>query len=763
MEGYEIYMWEPSVSPHKIWLFRALREEPAVKKISYIAHEDVPATRRAQGWSVVLEDFEAIIAPSPSDVECIVRQSSHNAIHIFSGMRHVPTLLRGIRACRKHKRYFAFMQEPRVFEGVKGILRLLQSWVSEGAYRRNASFILAQGRHGPGWFKIAGYSVEKIFPFAYFLRETKILPSVEVANTGRRIAYIGRLDTTKGVDAILLAREFLDAEDTISFVGDGDLRANIIEASANYPEQIFYRGVLPNELIPEFLSQIDVLVLASRSMDDGWGAVISEALLCGVAVVCSDRVGASICVQANWRLGVVIEQVCPEAISRAIKDLSNRSALTQEARTWRRHWAIEVLSSTAGAKHLLKLLDHVYLGAERPIPYYATRGIDRMTRFPKPDVTFTLAPKRAKPVLAMVWDNYGPLHHDRLKACHEAFYNADVVGIEITSSSDTYSWIASARDSFRKLTLFRDRNFSETSDFAMAWAAFFSLLRIRATHVFLCHYQRIGTFALAIALRLLGRRVYVMGCPKFDDRPRNARKEFLKQVFLAPYHGALVGSSPTKAYFEFLGFERRRIALGYNSVSIDRLRAGTDQRTPVPTYNDRHFTIVARLVKKKNIGLALEAFSLYRAKNHACDRILRIFGDGPMDVELRGQADLLGITPYVSWEGFQQSEQISQALHSSVALILPSTEEQFGNVVPEALALGVPLLTSDVCGARYDLLRSAVNGFMFESDNPNGLAYYMALLGGDEELWANLHRGALLYAHRGDVAEFVRGIEALVA
>ena len=64
-------------------------------------------------------------------------------------------------------------------------------------------------------------------------------------------------------------------------------------------------------------------------------------------------------------------------------------------------------------------------------------------------------------------------------------------------------------------------------------------------------------------------------------------------------------------------------------------------------------------------------------------------------------------------------------LRKSLALILPSTEEQFGFVVLEALALGIPVIVSENVGARDLHVRTGVNGFIFEPDNEKGLAFFM--------------------------------------
>jgi glycosyltransferase involved in cell wall biosynthesis len=251
-----------------------------------------------------------------------------------------------------------------------------------------------------------------------------------------------------------------------------------------------------------------------------------------------------------------------------------------------------------------------------------------------------------------------------------------------------------------------------------------------------------------------------MGCSKFDDRSRSALRESAKQLFVAPYQGALVGSSETARFLRFLGLSGRPVALGYNSVSTERFVrfAGTGT---VP-FAERDFIVVARLVPKKNIAVVLRAYAGFIAAEPGSSRRLRLCGDGPLDGELRALAGTLGIADRVLFEGFLQSEEIAPRVAAAAALILVSTEEQFGNVVPEALAVGTPLILSDICGARYELLRTGVNGFVVEPDNVDGLTALMRLIVADEARWTAMSVAARALAPLGDTARFAEGVADLV-
>lgn len=358
--------------------------------------------------------------------------------------------------------------------------------------------------------------------------------------------------------------------------------------------------------------------------------------------------------------------------------------------------------------------------------------------------------------LIFIWDNFGPPHADRVDAVARALPNAQAIGLEIHGNSQTYAWKPETGSGFEKLTLFPHGN---TRGLALLRA----LVRFRRNHGpatwFLCHYDWTEIFLFAMFLRALGDRVFTMADSKYDDYPRHLWRESGKRIFMLPYLGALGASLRSRDYLRFLGIRAERIIGGYDSLSVARIRnlAGCPPAPAGIPFADRHFTIVARLVPKKNLFLALKAYSLYVAQDIA-PRPLHLCGNGPLEAKLKAHAEELGVGAHVIFHGFVQTDVVARLLGSTLALILPSTEEQFGQVVPEALAMGLPVILSDNCGARDELVRTGINGFVVEPDNAEGLAWFMHLMATDEALWKRMSTAANTFAPRGDVVQFARGV-----
>lgn len=359
--------------------------------------------------------------------------------------------------------------------------------------------------------------------------------------------------------------------------------------------------------------------------------------------------------------------------------------------------------------------------------------------------------------IVFVWDNFGPTHADRLDAVAKAFKSRAFIGIELVAKSETYDWVSEGGAHFRKNTLCHGLGCSRLK---MGLKLVRALLTARPDIVFFCHYERTPILFAATMMRMLGIPAVTMIDSKFDDRARTFKKELVKRLFFIPYVGAIVGSARTLSYMKFMGFPDRRLRPGYDAIDVDRVRRNGAKSEPENAcFDERHFTIIARLVPKKDISTALKAYA--RLKSGGSKRRLVICGSGPLERELHGEAAQLGIEDSVEFLGFVQTAKISEVLTTTLALIQPSIEEQFGISIAEAIAMGIPVIVSENCGARDYLVRSTVNGFVFEPGNVEGLHFFMQIMDTNQALWSKMSSECLKIAPEADVAVFVNSFEHL--
>ena len=127
---------------------------------------------------------------------------------------------------------------------------------------------------------------------------------------------------------------------------------------------------------------------------------------------------------------------------------------------------------------------------------------------------------------------------------------------------------------------------------------------------------------------------------------------------------------------------------------LQELREGFFVRFP-DLRNKRLATFVGRIHPKKGCDLLIEAF--HRSLARDPDWHLLIVGPDQLgwQVNLERLSETLGIKNRITWAGMLRDERKWAALAASEVFVLPSHQENFGIVVAEALACGVPVLISN--------------------------------------------------------------------
>jgi glycosyltransferase involved in cell wall biosynthesis len=142
-----------------------------------------------------------------------------------------------------------------------------------------------------------------------------------------------------------------------------------------------------------------------------------------------------------------------------------------------------------------------------------------------------------------------------------------------------------------------------------------------------------------------------------------------------------------------------------------------------------------RLVRGKGVDLLIEALSALEG-----DWRLDVLGDGPELDGLQSLARARGVDARVTWTPWRPSAAMPDHYRSLDVLVLPSRStptwiEQFGRVLTEAMACGVPCVGSD-SGEIPHVLGEA--GLVFREDDVDGLRAALAALAGSADLRARL-------------------------
>jgi glycosyltransferase involved in cell wall biosynthesis len=348
------------------------------------------------------------------------------------------------------------------------------------------------------------------------------------------------------------------------------------------------------------------------------------------------------------------------------------------------------------------------------------------------------------PRVAILFDNFGPYHLARLTAASRV---SKLLAVEFGSSSAEYEWEASEANGLERVALNDGGSSRELSSEEFQTRLHGVLNEFHPEVVVVPGWGYRG--ALLALWWGLSHRVPVIcmsESTQWDD-VRTPIKEWIKRRIIGLFSAALVGGSPHRNYMEELGMPADRIFLGYDAVDngfftekSEDLESGSRE---LGVKSEPYFLASARFIEKKNLPRLLRAYSRYlkQAKPSTLDPRpstavnpwnLILLGDGALRSELEKLRAELGLEDFVQMPGFKQYEELPSYYANAGAFIHASTTEQWGLVVNEAMASGLPVLVSNRCGCAADLVRDGENGWTFDPTNEEQIADLMLMIAGDE-------------------------------
>lgn len=200
-----------------------------------------------------------------------------------------------------------------------------------------------------------------------------------------------------------------------------------------------------------------------------------------------------------------------------------------------------------------------------------------------------------------------------------------------------------------------------------------------------------------------------------------------------------------------------RVSVIHNPIDIDLIRRRAAE--PMAEPRARPYVVAAgRMVRQKGYDVLIEAFAASQA---ARGLDLVILGAGPLEADLRGQAEGLGVAGRVAFVGFQENPWTWFA-HARL-FVLASRWEGFGNVIAEAMACGAPALAVDCDFGPREQIAHGVDGWLVAPASAPALTQGLGVLLPDEALRARLANAGQTRALQFDIPGAMAAYAALFA
>ena len=242
---------------------------------------------------------------------------------------------------RMKENKLSFLYSERFFK--KGVWRRFIPKTRKAVYERitryknNEMYVLCASAYLPYDLKLIGFPIEKCFKWGYFPATNKYDADALINNKscGKiKLLWVGRmLDLKHPDDAVKLAKKLkksgIDFE--LNLLGDGALTESLKSTVKNngLNDCVHLLGSKSIEEVRRYMEEASIFLFTS-DRNEGWGAVLNEAMNSGCAVVASHAIGSVPFLINDGKNGLIYRSGDIEDLYKKVKYLIDNKEKTAE-------------------------------------------------------------------------------------------------------------------------------------------------------------------------------------------------------------------------------------------------------------------------------------------------------------------------------------------------------------------------------------------------------------------------------------------------
>jgi glycosyltransferase involved in cell wall biosynthesis len=364
--------------------------------------------------------------------------------------------------------------------------------------------------------------------------------------------------------------------------------------------------------------------------------------------------------------------------------------------------------------------------------------------------------------ISIIFSNLGPYHLARLEGCvnylNLSRNKVEIIAIELASCQEEYPWKIKRNDNkFSILSVIKNKSLEKTNVFDLISQLFAVLNGVKPDVIAIAGYFQPSMLSALSWCLWNHKPAILLSATTENDTFRSPQKELIKRLITTKYKAALVGGKPQKRYLIKLGMSDESIFLGYNVVGNNSFNSNNLRELP-SLLDKPYFLAINRFVPKKNLSFLISSYQEYRRTSGNLAWDLVICGDGELRPQLEKQIADLGLSYCIHLPGFLQQDELLPYFAHAGCFIHASIQEQWGLVVNEAMAAGLPVLVSDRCGCFEDLVIEGVNGFGFDPENQEELVQLMSKVTSNEVDLEAMGKASLEHIQKFSPDYFAEGL-----
>ena len=326
---------------HQLPMCQEFVDHPDVE-FKFVACDKISNDRLNMGYADMNVQYPFVVRAYEDEQEAIKIASTYDIV-IFgaSPIRYI--------SLRMQKNLISFRFSERLFK--KGTWRRViprtMKKIYEGytRYRKLNMYLLCASAYTSYDLSLCGFSPDKCYKWGYFPKAvTQDVPGLlrkKSSNKAPEILYAGRLLRLKRVmDTVHAVHRLVEEGENLHFtiIGDGETKAEILSyIKKNALEK--YITILPfmkPEEVRAYMERADIYVFSS-DFNEGWGAVVNEAMNSACALVVSHAVGSAPYLVKNGENGFVYKCADVGDLAEKLRILINDKSLRERLGTYAYH------------------------------------------------------------------------------------------------------------------------------------------------------------------------------------------------------------------------------------------------------------------------------------------------------------------------------------------------------------------------------------------------------------------------------------------
>lgn len=280
----------------------------------------------------------------------------------------------------------------------------------------------------------------------------------------------------------------------------------------------------------------------------------------------------------------------------------------------------------------------------------------------------------------------------------------------------------------------------------------------RSFHLIHANCVSASSLGAILGAKLCGRRVLIE--PSFvgsDGELNKLRRSFAARLLIGLLKLAdrfAANSQETADELIALGIAPERIAAVKNGVDLEVFHPASETekerlRSQLGLPPGKTVIFVGQLIERKGVSELLEAWR--EVASAVPDANLLFAGDGLLSEVVKREAAIH--SPRVTYLGVRKD--VAELMRASDALALPSRNESFGNVLIEAMASGLPVVTGRT-GLALQIALDGVVGRVVDGQAPASIACALREILASPALRAEFGRRGRMAAEQYDIRQVAR-------